>query len=83
MHLSRRKRRRRRNEAAHPGELVPSSGIARPRGGPGPSLLELIQEDNIGLMLATEKYKHRRKYRFSTYAIWWIRQSIERSKLEN
>ncbi len=56
--------------------------IARRRGGPGYSLLELIQEGNIGLMQATEKYKHTREYRFSTCAIWWIRRSIVRSKLE-
>jgi RNA polymerase primary sigma factor len=57
--------------------------VARRRSGLGCDLLELLQEGNIGLMQATEKYKHTREYRFSTYAIWWIRRSIERSKLEN
>jgi len=57
--------------------------IARRRVEHGYGLLELIQEGNIGLMQATEKYKHTREYRFSTYAIWWIRRSIVRSKLES
>jgi RNA polymerase primary sigma factor len=51
--------------------------VARRRSRLGCDLLELIQEGNIGLMKATEKYKHTREYRFSTYAIWWIRRSIE------
>ena len=51
--------------------------VARRRSRLGSDLLELIQEGNIGLMKATEKYKHTREYRFSTYAIWWIRRSIE------
>jgi RNA polymerase primary sigma factor len=55
--------------------------VARRHGEPGYGLLELIQEGNIGLMKAAEKYKHTREYRFSTYAIWWIRRSIVQSKL--
>jgi len=57
--------------------------IARRHAGPSYGLLELLREGNIGLMRAAEKYKHTREYRFSTYAIWWVRRSILQSKLEN
>lgn len=57
--------------------------IARRHHGPGYRLLELIQEGNIGLMKAAEKYRHTSEYRFATYAIWWIRRSIAKSKLQN
>lgn len=53
--------------------------IARKHGDQGLPLVDLIQEGNLGLLRAIDKYDYRLGYRFSTYAVWWIRQAVTRA----
>ncbi|MDI1450736.1 sigma-70 family RNA polymerase sigma factor [Polyangium sp. 6x1] len=76
-----------RARAAHEkSELVRANlrlvvATARHYGNRGVPLLDLVQEGNLGLIRAADKFDYSRGYRFGTYAAWWIRQSIERALL--
>lgn len=56
--------------------------FARKYLGRGVPLLDLVQEGNLGLMRAADKFDHKRGFRFSTYAAWWIKQALQRALLD-
>jgi len=70
------------------GELIEANlrlvvSVAKHYPGSGLSLLDLVQEGNIGLMKGVDRFQYRRGFRFSTYATWWIRQAVTRAIAEH
>ena len=68
----------RAHQALVQANLLLVVSIARRFSGRGLDFLELIQEGNLGLLRAVDKFDHTRGYKFSTYATWWIRQALQR-----
>ena len=68
----------RAHQALVQANLLLVVSIARRFNGRGLDFLELIQEGNLGLLRAVDKFDHTRGYKFSTYATWWIRQALQR-----
>jgi RNA polymerase sigma factor (sigma-70 family) len=56
--------------------------VARGHRTPGVSLLDLVQEGTLGLIRAVQRFDHQRGLKFSTYAVWWIRQAVQRGSAE-
>lgn len=56
--------------------------VARGHRTPGVALLDLVQEGSLGLIRAVQKFDHQRGLKFSTYAVWWIRQAVQRGNAE-
>jgi RNA polymerase primary sigma factor len=73
---------KRSKEALVVGNLRLVVLFARKYLGRGVPLLDLVQEGNLGLMRAVDKFDHRRGFRFSTYAAWWIKQALQRGLLD-